>query len=191
MMIEASQSDDPLDAAVVGVAGPIGSGKSSLARDIASSGRGQVIMASNVIRRHARELGMDVSRRQLQDLGWHLVSTNPTEFAKELLNGSESGLVVVDGVRQWTVWRALIQLAAPVPACLVFVDISRAEQLRRVLSRDGVSEDQLQEIEMHPVEKDLTSLHNSADLVVDGGANFAEVARDVLAKVRRIQECAE
>lgn len=167
---------------IIGLGGQIGSGKTTTARAIASLGNGTALTISDTVKKRAELLGLGKDRRSLQDLAWRDISSGPEAFAQDVLGDRLTGLIVIDGVRQLSVWHALRKGTAPGRAHLVFVAVPWPERVRRVYHRDGISEDELREIDAHPVESDWGELKSHADVVVDGQLDAEELAKRVLAR---------
>jgi dephospho-CoA kinase len=165
---------------MIGLAGQIGSGKTTVARNIAALRNGVALTISDTVRQQARVLGLDQDRRSLQDLCWKIISTDPETFASDILGDQRPQLVVIDGIRQLSVWYALRHFAETGGARLVFVAVPWNERVRRVRIRDGISEAQLQQIDAHPIERGWSELKRAADVVVDGRLNPKELAQEVL-----------
>jgi hypothetical protein len=141
---------------------------------------------SNYVRAEARRRAIEEKRLELQDLGASMIETlGPTTFVEGMLE--HAGLMIpadapllVEGVRHSAVFEALCALASPVPARLIYLDVSDAERNRR-LALEGVSAAEGREWEEHSTEHDVINhLPPAADLIVDADMPPDFVAKRVL-----------
>ncbi len=158
---------------IIGVAGPIASGKSTLSRALATRFSAKLLSFGDYVRHVARSRGIDVSdRRALQDLGQSLVAGDVRSFvsgALDLANVSKSGDAILDGVRHHAVWTEIVTVASlnGQSAKLVFLDMPEQERQRRLAIR-GLSRDQAVAQDSHACEADVQQrLKSQADLRVD------------------------
>lgn len=154
---------------VVGVAGPIGAGKSVVADELAAFYGGARRSFGGVVRGRAEAVGRPTDRDSLQDLGDQIIATDGwAAFCREVLDEPPDGaVVVVDGVRHDGAIDALIVIVGGERLRLVFVDAPRDERLARLIARDGITEADFDAAEGHPNERELPSVRARADLVID------------------------
>jgi dephospho-CoA kinase len=172
---------------IVGIAGPIASGKSTLGRALAERFSAKFVNFGDYVRHIARTRAIDISdRRALQDLGQSLVTRDVRSFvlgAFEWVNFREGNHVVLDGVRHDTVWKEVLTFASlhREAAKLIFLEMLEDERQRRLAAR-GLSRDEAATQESHVSETDVQlRLRDDADLLVDalqdGPAMVAAVGR--------------
>lgn len=155
--------------AVVGLAGRPGSGKSTIACNLAEQhGFGRTSFG-NVVRGEASVRGLGESIAALQELGLSLIEEwGWRRFCKAVLSrAKDTRCVVVDGVRHSAAVSTLRDLVSPATFTLVFVDIDEDTRCRRLADR-GYTRDSYAGIDRHPVEKEILNLRSQADFHVDG-----------------------
>src|SRR6266851_9025562 len=90
----------PTDRWMILIAGPVRSGKSTLAKRIAEQFGGMRVGFGDTIRRRAQALGLPDERTFLQQVGQEWVNKDPGGLCDTVLAPSTGeALVVVDGVR--------------------------------------------------------------------------------------------
>lgn len=158
---------------IIGIAGPIASGKSTLARALAQEFSFKLIAFGEYVRHEAQARGLDVAdRKVLQDLGQSLVDENVRSFVRGVFERAKieaADRVVLDGVRHRSVWDEIVDFALSRRsiAKLIFLEMPEAERRRRLGAR-GMSYDQLVVQDRHASEADVHSwLAERADLRVD------------------------
>src|SRR5215467_2502119 len=112
---------------LIGVAGSIGSGKTTITQQIAALGDGTALTISDTLKRQATNLGIGHDRRSLQNLLRKAVDLSPDSLVRDIVGSRNQGLIIVDGVRQISVWCALYRYLQPAKACLVFVSVPWSE----------------------------------------------------------------
>jgi adenylate kinase family enzyme len=154
---------------VVGLAGPIASGKTTIGRELADSLGVPFGSFGRIVRMVARNKGISESRENLQRLGQQLVEQDPVELCREVLDdaGWQPGTsVVIEGFRHLSIVDALRQLVRPVPFRLVYVDVD----LQTELVRTSLSSAAMKQYRADPTEIELPNLKKIADLCVSGAA---------------------
>ena len=150
------------------VAGPMRSGKSTLARDIVERFGGVRVGFGDAVRRRIKTHGLPDERMVLQQVGEEWVARDPGGLCDAVLAPSAGeAVVVVDGVRHQHVHGLLKARAQGRRVVLVFVDAD--VRLRRGrLALDGISDEAIERALNHSTERDLPLLRKAADIVVDG-----------------------
>jgi dephospho-CoA kinase len=158
---------------IIGIAGSIASGKSTLARALANEFSLKLIAFGDFVRQEARARGLDVGDRQvLQDLGQSLVDEDVSSFVAGVFTRADyraEDRIVLDGVRHESVWEEISALAASheSTASLVFLVMPEEERRNRLTAR-GLSADQVSALDRHASEADVrVRLAEKADIRVD------------------------
>jgi len=156
---------------VVGFAGKIGSGKTTIAKYAASAFNIRYISFGDYVKRQAFLRGIRMTRKNLQNLGQLLYEEDEIKFCVDVLNyhkwdGRSS--IIIDGIRHLKANTALKKLVAPIPYFLVFIDADDALRKKRVDSKD------LPVFDSHPTEKAVQqNLILAADYIIDGGDDLS------------------
>lgn len=172
-----------MDACMLGVAGPIASGKSALSKALARTFGWSRVGFGDYVRAQARARGLEETRGALQALG----ETLPLEqgwqtFCRGTLRTAAwtAGTpVLVDGIRHLEAFDALRSLAAPLPFRLLFVNTDDAVRMERLRARGAAVED-MRRTEEHSTEVQVRRvLLAMAGLVVDGSRPLPELIEEV------------
>jgi cytidylate kinase len=146
---------------LVGIAGLPGSGKTTVARELRSCLKADVISFGDFFRVLAK--GED-----LQEFGAAYVQSRSAEnIVDELLAFYEPRWdrpIVVEGIRHIAIWRALAVRAEK--SQLVFLGVERRILERRLAKRGGAAERRTTERFEHRVEAESPKLHAAANTVV-------------------------
>ncbi|HEX9669964.1 MAG TPA: helix-turn-helix domain-containing protein [Thermoanaerobaculia bacterium] len=172
-----------LEPLALGFAGLMGSGKSTISREVASALGWKLVSFGEYVRTLARSRGLPESREVLQELGASLVESDAEGFCRNVLVhfGWKAGEpLVLDGVRHVTVFEALHYLLVPLEIRLVLVSVDDEVRRSRLLQRDHVAVDQLAEMESHSSEREVNGdLASLASMSVSGNRPLSEVVREV------------
>ena len=163
---------------VVGLAGPIGSGKTTIGARLADSLGVPFGSFGRIIRTIARNKGIPESRENLQRLGQQLVENDPERLCRDVLKdmGWQPGMsVVIEGIRHLTIVDALRQLTRPVPFRLVYIDID----LRTELARTSLSSNAMQQYQLDATEIQLPNLRDISDIRVSGTSPIDETVAQI------------
>lgn len=168
---------------VLGVSGPIKSGKSTLARALGRALGWKVCGFGDAVRAEARRRGITESRATLQALGEELVAHDSAGLCGAALAQAEwvaGAEVVIDGVRHRRVLEDLWSLVRPAELMLVYVNVPDSVRVERA-SPSGISPEALWAMDQHSTEVEVrTALRRLADLEVDG----CQPVEDLVAAVR-------
>lgn len=157
------------------VAGPMRSGKSTLATRIIERFGGVRLGFGDAVRRRARALGLPDERSSLQQVGEEWVAGDPGGLCDAVLApAAGETLVVIDGVRHEHVYGLLRARAPGRHVLLVFVNADVSVRRNR-LALDGISDQAIDLALNHSTEKELPLLREAADIVVDGTMDTAKV----------------
>jgi len=180
VVLKASELQDELfmQPMVVGLAGPIASGKTTIGRELADSLGVPFGSFGKVIRMVARSKGISESRENLQRLGQELVEHDPVQLCRDVLNdvGWQPGTpVVIEGFRHLSIVDALRQLVRPVPFRLVYIDVD----LRTELARTSLSDATMKQYRADATEIQVPNLKNIADLCVSGTSPVNQAVSEI------------
>ena len=165
----------PTDQWMILIAGPVRSGKSTLARSVTEQFAGMRVGFGDAVRQRARSLGLPDERSFLQQVGEEWVARDPGGLCDTVLaSAAGQALVVVDGVRHRRVHDLLRARAEGRRVVLVFVDADVGVRRDRLAS-DGISDEAIDRVLGHSTETELPWLRDSADLVADGTRDTAQV----------------
>lgn len=159
---------------VVGVAGPIGSGKTTLAIGLAKALECPIASFGTYVRDVAARTGRPGSREVLQEISEQLIlSLGPRDLTRNVIN--EAGWdrrqsIVVDGIRHPQVVVALRQEVEPLPVILVYLDVTPEVRRERLVTRDNLSDSEVRLIDSHSTERHVgTKVRALADVIVTAG----------------------
>jgi dephospho-CoA kinase len=150
------------------VAGPIRSGKSTLAGHIVGRFGGVRVSFGDAVRRRVKALGLPDERRLLQQVGEEWVAHDPEGLCDAVLMPSAGEvMVVVDGVRHQHVQDLLRAQSQGRRVIMVFVHVNIHVRRDRLIM-DGISDEIIDRVLSHSTEKELPLLREAAEIVVDG-----------------------
>jgi dephospho-CoA kinase len=157
-----------LEPLVVGFAGRIGSGKSTLSNEVAKRLGWRRASFGDYLRTLAKSSGLDESREVLQYLGASLIEKGVDDFCRAVLThyGWNAGEpLVIDGIRHTEVVESLRKLVAPLDLRVVFLEVEDEQRLKRLNAQDERTAENLELVEGHATEQQVKSLlPNLADL---------------------------
>lgn len=154
---------------LVAVAGPMGSGKTSIASALAHATKGRRVSFGDAVRAEAKRRCLPTDRRGLQDLGEILIGEGWASFVELVLAGISDDIevVVVDGVRHREAVSALGAFASNRRLVLLYVNSDVKARQRRLNSRDGMTAADYRLASAHRIELEVQGLRNLAHVVVD------------------------
>ncbi|OAI51260.1 hypothetical protein AYO44_05005 [Planctomycetaceae bacterium SCGC AG-212-F19] len=170
--------------AVLSFAAPIGAGKTTVSTSVAKSLDAPRISFGEYLRNVAREMGMELTREALQNLGDQLVTRNVRGFCEAVLAQQpwEAGKpLIIDGVRHVEILDTLGEIFSPAREYLIYINLDRTTQAKRFKNNPLPHEKTLDQLEEHPTELQVRSrLADRAVLVLDGTKDPNELARIVI-----------
>lgn len=182
-----------MKALVIGLAGKIGSGKSTVASCLASTLNWPCISFGNYIRSISRQRGINESRDSLQKLGEALINEDAERFCRSVLSQAiweERQQLIVEGIRHVQIADLLRKIISPTEFRLIYISLD--EQLRelRIRGRGDIDSDRLQEQEKHSTEIDSNHLLTTiADLVVDGSKSSEQLSIEIIGNFKISPSC--
>jgi dephospho-CoA kinase len=162
-----------MNVACVALTGRIGTGKSTVARELSSLLGWPEASFGDYVRARASERGLDTERGVLQELGQQLIEERGFDgFVEDVL--ADAGInpaaqpFVIEGVRHVAVLEAL-QRAAGAEVALVYLEASDEARAERLRAREGAHAP-VETWEQHETERDVKAeLPTRADLVLHEG----------------------
>jgi len=168
---------------VLGFAGSIASGKSTLSSKVAEALHWPRVSFGDYVRSVARLRGFPELREVLQAVGAELVEDDIEQFCRAVLaqvNWQPGQPLVIDGIRHVAVLTALRQLVAPMELYLIFIVVDESVRAVRLLERGKSNPTSYQLLELNSTEQQVKGyLENMADLVVDSTCSIEEATKEV------------
>jgi dephospho-CoA kinase len=157
--------------------GSIGSGKTTLSKEISNELTWKYISFGNYVRREMTRLGFDTpTREQLQDFGASMISNGVERFCLSILSDLAWNMgdgAVFDGVRHLEVLTTLRRIFLPSKVFLIYIELDELTINNRLAKRE-INED-IQALKFHSTEQQVTGiLKSNADLIVDGRVDIDE-----------------
>lgn len=155
---------------IIGLAGPIGSGKTSLAEFLRDKHGFGYVRYSQVLEDMLRTENKPITRKTLQELGEELFRTiGGKGLTDKVIRRIPTGRpAVVDGIRHLDDFDTLRHTFGG-NFTLLFLDSSAHDRFRRLQARNSsayFSRDEFNRISRHPVENEVELLRARADLVI-------------------------
>lgn len=173
---------------VVGIGGQIGSGKTSVAVNLASQLDCPLASFGSYVRKVASDRGLPTRREVLQDLSIELLASLGAEgLTRNVLTSSgwdRKHSLVVDGIRHSAIVAALKQQVSPLPFLLVYLDVSAKVRENRLVVRDNLSTKEINRFEHHSTEQDVPEgVRQLADIVINSERDVKETVSSVLKSI--------
>lgn len=160
---------NPVGPAVVAIAGPIGSGKTTTATLLAQQMAWPQAGYGDTIRAIAAGRGLPVNRQNLQELGLDLISRGWDAFTVLVLQHARwvSGQpLVLDGLRHPGAAAALRTAVTPLSVIIVYLDLPADIAAARARCRDQDAGQPFSDSAAHATELDLPGVREMADLAI-------------------------
>ena len=173
-----------LEPLVVGFAGRIGSGKSTISAEVAKTLGWPRASFGDYVRTIARNAGLEESREVLQEIGSSLIERGVDDFCRAVLaqSGWNAGEpLVIDGIRHAEVITALRKLVAPLEMRVVYLDVKDEKRLDNLRKREDAVPETLELVEAHATEEQVKNvLPELADLRLPGDRPIEELVTTVV-----------
>lgn len=183
-----------IKATVLGLAGKIASGKSTLSVNFAEAMGWPYISFGDYVRSVTRQLGLDDSRREiLQDVGASLVAENCEEFCRAAVSQAEhwrpGESLVIDGIRHIQVKQALEKIVPPSAFVLGYLTVDDHTRRQRWLESRILTEEKIELLESASTEMQAKAdLIEVADFVLDGTRPITTLIEDIKIKLTELSE---
>ncbi len=176
-----------MDNIVIGFAGPIGSGKSTLSRLVSRKLRWPLASFGTYVRKAAQVYGFDKSRKGLQLTGDFLINRGWKSFCEEVLadaNWRPGSNLIIEGIRHIEAIKMLENIMTPAQIFLIYVSLGDPERKIRLKASNNEEYLKLEEIELHPTEQQVrTALFDRANFVVDNSRPVDKVVEEIVSWV--------
>jgi dephospho-CoA kinase len=168
----------------LGIAGPSGAGKTTIAEAIAAGLHWRYASFGDYVRTVAKSHGLDPTSRDVLDaLGQELVAENVEHFCRSVLAyfGWESGEpVVIEGIRHKVVTEALRRILAPMDFRLIYLDVDKDIRHERLLER-GTRKEEVVRIEQQSTEQAVTrEIPEIADVKVSASKPVEDLVTEIV-----------
>lgn len=169
---------------VLGFAGSIASGKSTLSIAVASALGWQRVSFGDCVRAVAQNQGLGDSREVLQAVGASLINQGWEQFCKAVLaqsNWEPGQPLIVDGIRHAEIVPIMRLIVAPWDFRLVFVAVNESIREARLLERGLSDRQQWQQLEAHSTEAQVQAvLPEMADLTADSTRKIEDLVLEIV-----------
>lgn len=170
---------------VVGLAGAIASGKTSVALELANTIQCPIASFGQYVRDAAIRRGLGTDREVLQKISEELIASfGPQGLTKKVLESAmwdREHSLVVDGVRHPTVVEALTVEVSPIPFILVYLEVRFETRQERLVARDNLSSSHVKSFELHSTEREVgTRVRGLADIIVTADGQIADTLAEVM-----------
>lgn len=168
---------------VIAVCGQIGSGKSSIIRELSKTYGWDTVSFGAYIK---SQIAADhPTRTDYQSLGEMLFATRgPKGLLEDAIRFGKprSSAFLIDGVRHVSIVTELRRIYGEV--VIVFLDVSDSQRYERFARRNDtdppISHDDFLQMCSHPIEQGIPDLAKIADVVIDGNVDFEGVVMKIL-----------
>ena len=168
----------------IALAGGAGSGKSTIAAELAKRLNGRAVGFGDYIRHLASTMGRPIDRGSLQQIGQEHAEQGSEIFVANFLDWARlaSGQdVVIDGVRHASVDQALRAWASSNGRYYALILLDASMDLRAERQFDG-NQEAIHHLDAHPVERETRhTLPMIADLVVSAEGSPEEIVARIAA----------
>lgn len=169
---------------IIGIAGQIGSGKTSLALELCERLNAQKVSFGDFIRSEALRRNIIPTRPALQELGETLIAElGPCNFVQRVLNSTDiRPIMILDGVRHIEIWQAIRSFAPR--SILIYLDVAEVTRFERLKGRDNLDDGSIEVAMRHPMEERISQLKSLADIVLLESP-LEEMVSEALSRIER------
>lgn len=171
------------------ICGKISSGKSSVISVLSDQLKIPAASFGTMVKKKASEMGMNPTRKNLQDLGYELfTSMGPKQLVEEAVRYSaleNAKDIVFDGVRHELVLSEIRKMSEKI--FLIYLQADEQTRFSRYKARYGpenLSLENFRKIDNHPIEAGTDGLERHADSVVNAALSLEEVRTSIISNVR-------
>ena len=152
---------------VVALAGPVCSGKTTLASALSETLAAEVVSARSLVAQAAEQAGGEVTRESLQEIGRELERSTGGGWLADAAAACRSGRVVIDSARTPAQVRAVRDL--PGSALVVYLTASLDERRKRFLQRSDPLDGgrRFEQVLAGELSDSIEEVASIADLVLD------------------------
>jgi len=172
-----------MDNIVIALAGPIGSGKSTISIALAEALGFPRASFGDYVRSVTKHRRLTLERETLQTIGSELIENGWEPFCQAVLSqaGWRKGeSIVIDGLRHIEAIEVLHQMTAPLKFILVFTAIEEESRQNRLMMKGITDNEEKSKIESHSTEVQVNSLRSKANLILDGTQPILELVRQTI-----------
>lgn len=163
---------------VIGLSGKRGSGKTTVAEDLASNLGWKIVHFGRLVKSKAAAAGLGDSIQELQSHG-AMLAKDPQQFCLDLLefcSWNPGDNLIVDGIRHVEVADALEYVVRPSEFLLIAIKVDERTRLSRLEKRDGQLPKDVSRIDGHSTEAQVgTIIEQRSDLVITGDEAIDEI----------------
>ncbi len=158
---------------VLSIAGPIASGKTTIALAVAAKLGWPYVSFGDYVRGEALTRGLDPnSRLELQRLGNELIDQGWEKFCSSVLSMAKwdrGKSLIIDGVRHTECLETIKTLVKPIDTYLIYIHIDDESRRLRILDRKIIDAEEIVQIDTHDTEIQVMSkLEPLGDLIING-----------------------
>ena len=173
-----------LKSIILAFSGGIGSGKTTLSKEVSTLLNWKRISFGDYVRAVAIERGIDNnSREKLQELGESLIEKGWDAFCNGLLKKYQwksDECLVIDGIRHKEAIDTLRKITFPSKVFLIFISLDFKNRQQRLLENGNKQINDLRRFDSHSTETQVSSvLSQTSDLILDGNMGIDELKNKV------------
>lgn len=155
----------------IAFAGKIGSGKTTISTAVAQALACKRASFGDYVRFRVAELGVELTRENLQRIGTELLESDRLGFCRDVLlyaGWSEGESIVIDGLRHRETIPLLNKILSPAYLRIVYIDVDEQTRVERLVPRRETDVMALASADAHSSEQQLAAIERMADMNLDG-----------------------
>jgi dephospho-CoA kinase len=156
---------------VVAIAGKMGSGKTTLSKDLAAALSCPRAAFGDYVRQQVQGRGLPLTRENLQVIGTELLLKDSAAFCDSVIasSGWHKGLdLVIDGLRHLATIPIIRRITEPSDLKIVYISVTEETRLQRLSARGEGGRDNVTKMDSHSSEQELASIAAMADITIPG-----------------------